>query len=96
LPEALQEIFRALALEPADLDAANTHAIISARTGDLLDARDIWTQLLRTAPEYASARSNLPILNQSCGGNCTSFSHLPQIKILSEFVSEQQAVIYYR
>lgn len=89
MPEALQEIIRALALELADLDAANTHAIICARTGGLLDARDIWTQLLRTAPEYASARSNLSVLNRLCGGNCTSFSHLPQIKILSEFVSEQ-------
>jgi tetratricopeptide (TPR) repeat protein len=77
LPEALQEITKALVLEPKDMDAANTHAIIRARMGNLLDARDIWTQLVRTAPDYAPARSNLAILNRSCAGDCTSFSHLP-------------------
>jgi tetratricopeptide (TPR) repeat protein len=89
LPEALQEITRTLVLEPKDLDAANTHAIISARMGNLLDARDIWTQLVRTAPDYAPARSNLAILNRSCAGDCASFSHLPQTEILSESVGEQ-------
>jgi tetratricopeptide (TPR) repeat protein len=89
LPEALQEITKALVLEPKDMDAANTHAIIRARMGNLLDARDIWTQLVRTAPDYAPARSNLAILNRSCGGDCTSFSHLPQTEILSESVDGQ-------
>lgn len=89
LAEALQEITRALVLEPKDLDAANTHAIISARMGNLVGARDIWTQLVRTAPDYALARSNLAILNRSCSGDCTSFSHLPQTEILSESVGGQ-------
>src|SRR5882757_3792769 len=40
LAEALREISRALVLEPKDLDAANTHAIISARMGNLVGARD--------------------------------------------------------
>ena len=84
LPEALQEITRALALEPKDLDAANTHAIISAKMGNLVGARDIWTQLVRTAPDYAPARSNLALLNRSCGGDCTSFTYLPQTEILSK------------
>ena len=40
-PEALQEIIRALFLAPKDLDAANTDAIICARMGNLMRARDI-------------------------------------------------------
>jgi tetratricopeptide (TPR) repeat protein len=89
LPEALREISRALVLEPKDVDAANTHAIISARMGDLLGARDIWTQLVRTAPDYAPARRNLAILNRSCGRECTSLSYLPQTEIPSKSVGEQ-------
>jgi len=89
LSEALQEITEALVLEPKDMDAANTHAIICARMGNLVGARDIWMQLVRTAPDYAPARSNLAILNRSCGGDCPSFSSLPQTEILSESVDEQ-------
>jgi tetratricopeptide (TPR) repeat protein len=89
LPEALQEIISALALEPTDLDAANTYAIICARMGNLVGARDIWTKLVRTAPDYAPARSNLAILNRSCVGDCTSFSHLPQTETLSESRGER-------
>jgi Flp pilus assembly protein TadD len=89
LREALQEIIKALVLEPKDMDIANTHAIICARMGNLLDARDIWTQLVRTAPDYAPARSNLAILNRSCAGDCTSFSHRPQTKMLSESAGKQ-------
>src|ERR1700739_3111553 len=89
LPEALQEIIKALVLEPRDIDAANTHAIIRARMGNLMGARDIWTQLVRTAPDYAPARSNLAILTRSCAGDCTSFSHLPQTEILSKSVGGQ-------
>jgi Flp pilus assembly protein TadD len=89
LPEALQEIVRALALEPTDLDAANTHAIICARMGNLVAARDIWTRLVRTAPGYAPARSNLAILSRSCAEDCTSFSHLPPTEMLSKSVGEQ-------
>jgi Flp pilus assembly protein TadD len=89
LSEALQEITKALVLEPTDLDAANTHAIICARMGNLVGARDIWTQLVRTAPGYAPARSNLAILSRSCAGDCTSFSSSPQTEILSESVDER-------
>jgi tetratricopeptide (TPR) repeat protein len=89
LSEALQEISETLILEPEDMDAANTHAIICARMGNLVGARDIWTQLVRTAPDYAPARSNLALLNRSCGGDCTSFSYLPQTEILSKSVDGQ-------
>jgi len=70
LNEALQQIIAALVLAPRDLDAANTDAIICARMGDLASARKIWTQLIRAAPDYAPARTNLALLNQSCGRTC--------------------------
>ena len=89
LPEALQEVTKALVLEPGNMDAANTHAIICARMGDLVDAREIWTLLVRTAPDYAPARRNLAILNRPCGRDCTSLSYLPQTEVLSKFAGEQ-------
>jgi Flp pilus assembly protein TadD len=52
LNEALQEIIAALLLSPRDLDAANTDAIICARMGDVVCARNIWAQLIRSAPDY--------------------------------------------
>jgi tetratricopeptide (TPR) repeat protein len=84
LSEALQEITKALVLAPKNMDSANTHAIICARMGNLVGARDIWTQLVRAAPDYAPARRNLAILNRSCGRDCTSLSYLPQTEILSK------------
>ena len=70
LNEAFEQIIAALVLDPGDPDAANTDAIICARMGDLASARRIWTQLLRVAPDYAPARTNLALLNQSCGPAC--------------------------
>lgn len=70
LSEALEQIIAALVLAPGDLDAANTDAIICARMGDLASARSIWAQLIRVAPDYAPARTNLALLNQSCGDAC--------------------------
>jgi len=70
LNEALQQIIAALILAPQDPDAANTDAIICARMGDLASARNIWTQLVQAAPDYAPARTNLALLNRWCGGTC--------------------------
>jgi Flp pilus assembly protein TadD len=70
LNEALEQIIAALVLDPGDPDAANTDAIICARMGDLASARRIWTQLVRVAPDYAPARTNLALLSQSCGDAC--------------------------
>jgi len=70
LNDALEQIIAALVLAPGDLDAANTDAIICARMGDLASARRIWTQLVRVAPDYAPARTNLALLNQTCGDAC--------------------------
>jgi tetratricopeptide (TPR) repeat protein len=70
LNEALKQIIAALVIEPGDLDAANTDAIIRARMGDLASARSIWAQLVSVAPDYAPARTNLTLLNQTCGDAC--------------------------
>ena len=70
LNEALKQIIAALVIEPGDLDAANTDAIICARMGDLASARSIWAQLVSVAPDYAPARTNLALLNQTCGDAC--------------------------
>lgn len=78
LSEAFEQIMAALVLEPGDLDAANTDAIICARMGDLASARRIWTQLVRVAPDYAPAQTNLAFLNQSCGEACEPYSYLYQ------------------
>jgi protein O-GlcNAc transferase len=72
LNEALEQIIAALVLDPGDRDAVNTDAIICARMGDLASARSIWTQLIRVAPDYAPARTNLALLNQTCGDACQS------------------------
>jgi Flp pilus assembly protein TadD len=70
LDQALEQIIAALILDPKDPDAANTDAIISARMGDVATARRIWMQLIRVAPDYAPAQTNLALLNQSCGDAC--------------------------
>ena len=75
LDEALKEIVASLALAPEDLDAANTDAIICAKMGNLVFARNIWTQLVQAAPDYAPARTNLALLNRSCGDACGSYSN---------------------
>jgi len=89
LNEALEEIIAALLLAPRDLDAANTDAIICARMGDVVSARNIWTQIIRSASDYAPARTNLAILNGSCGSACGTDSS-PQTELLSQFGSEEK------
>jgi Flp pilus assembly protein TadD len=84
LHEALREIVVSLSLAPDDLDAANTDAIICARMGNLVFARNIWKELVEAAPEYAPARTNLAILNRSCGGACASYSHSHSPKVASQ------------
>lgn len=83
LHEAFQQIVAALALAPQDLDAANTEAIICARLGDVGSARHIWTRLIRAAPDYAPARTNLALLNRSCGGACGPHARSQRTAILS-------------
>jgi tetratricopeptide (TPR) repeat protein len=89
LDEALKEIVASLALAPEDLDAANTDAIICAKMGNLVFARNIWMQLVQAAPDYAPARTNLAIVNRSCGGSCSPYYHRLRTKVPSHFVSEE-------
>jgi tetratricopeptide (TPR) repeat protein len=89
LDEALKEIVASLALAPEDLDAANTDAIICAKMGNLVFARNIWTQLVQVAPDYAPARTNLAILNRSCGDACGRYSNPQWTTILSQSGGEE-------
>ena len=84
LHEALREIVVSLSLAPENLDAANTDAIICAKMGNIVFARNIWTLLVQAAPDYAPARTNLAILNRSCGGACPSYSHSHSPKVASQ------------
>ena len=70
LDEALPQIISSLVLDPRNSDALNTDAIICARMGNVSSARNIWLQLLQQEPNYAPARNNLALLNQSCGDAC--------------------------
>jgi tetratricopeptide (TPR) repeat protein len=85
LDEALREIIASLVLAPEDPDALNTDAIICAKMGKLEFARNIWKQLVQAAPDYAPARANLTLLNQSCGGSCGSYNHSQSGELLSQF-----------
>jgi Flp pilus assembly protein TadD len=88
LDEALHEIIASLVLAPEDPDAVNTDAIICAKMGNLLFARNIWTQLVQAAPDYAPARSNLALLNQSCGGSCGPYAYSHSGQLPSQFGGE--------
>jgi Flp pilus assembly protein TadD len=89
LDEALHEIITSLVLAPEDPDALNTDAIICAKMGNLVFARNIWTQLTQAAPDYAPARTNLALLDQSCGGSCGPYAHSQSGELLSQFGSDE-------
>jgi tetratricopeptide (TPR) repeat protein len=63
--EALREIEVSRRLAPDDSDAANANAIICVENGNTACAQEIWSQLVRLAPDYAPAGENLSILNRS-------------------------------
>ncbi len=65
LREALLEITASLHLAPKDPDEENTKAIICAELGDLVCARDEWAHLVRAAPDYRPARTNLALLRDT-------------------------------
>jgi protein O-mannosyl-transferase len=65
LNKAIREIAIARRLAPKDPDVGNTNAIICAEMGNLACARDIWTDLAQTMPEYAPARVNLALINRA-------------------------------
>lgn len=74
LGEALREISTSRLLAPGNVDAANTNAVICAEMRNLVCADDIWAHLVRTAPNYITARTNLAILSRLWTGNPTSYS----------------------
>jgi Flp pilus assembly protein TadD len=65
LGEAIQEITASLHLAPKDPEVRNAKAIICAKAGDLVCARDEWRRLTQVAPDYIPARVNLAILDAS-------------------------------
>jgi Flp pilus assembly protein TadD len=62
LGEALREITTSRRLAPEDRDAAKPNAIIGVEMRKPSCAYDIWTRLIRIAPDYAAARNNLSLL----------------------------------
>jgi tetratricopeptide (TPR) repeat protein len=73
LDAALGEIETARRLAPQDPDVTNTNAIICVETGDTIRARELWTELIQFAPDFAPARANLAILNRSFARNRQSY-----------------------
>jgi tetratricopeptide (TPR) repeat protein len=62
LNDAMKEIDASLQLAPTDLGMRNAKAIICAESGDLNCAYDQWELLVKTAPNYTPAQTNLEIL----------------------------------
>jgi hypothetical protein len=75
LDEALHEIITSPVLAPEYLDALNTDAIICAKMGKLVFARNTWTQLTQAAQDCAPGRTNLALLGQSYGESCGPYAH---------------------
>lgn len=62
--EAQREFAESLQLDPDQPDARNTMAIIYMEIGNDADARKLWSELTRTQPNFAPARTNLAILDR--------------------------------
>jgi cytochrome c-type biogenesis protein CcmH/NrfG len=76
LPEAEREMLSTLRLEPKELDARNMLGLIYARQGKNAEASAQWNALLREAPEYSQARTNLAILQgKAVEGYGEAFAH---------------------
>lgn len=63
--DALREIKISRRLDPGDLDAQNTEAILCAELDDRTCAHNLWTHLIQIAPEYYPARMNLRTINRT-------------------------------
>lgn len=64
LTDALREISAALSLNPKDPEVHNMHAIVDVELGYINNARDEWSKLVHTVPDYVPARTNLAILDE--------------------------------
>ncbi len=64
LAQAGAALRSSLELEPNQPDARNMLGLIEAEQGDFTRAREIWTRLARSAPDFAPARTNLATLDR--------------------------------
>ena len=67
LSDALGELSIASSLNSKDPELRNMHAIVSAELGDLINARQEWSYLTRSVPDYLPAYRNLAILSGVTG-----------------------------
>jgi tetratricopeptide (TPR) repeat protein len=62
LADAEREILTSLRLNPGDPDARNSLGVIYAEEGKSVRASLVWRELVRAAPDYEPARTNLALL----------------------------------
>jgi Flp pilus assembly protein TadD len=62
LADAEREMLASLRLNPGQLDARNSLGVIYAEEGKTVRASMIWGELVREAPDYQPARTNLKLL----------------------------------
>jgi len=62
LADAEREMLHSLTLNPAQPDVRNSLGVIYAEEGNLVHASLIWRELVREAPDYEPARTNLKLL----------------------------------
>jgi Flp pilus assembly protein TadD len=62
LTDAEREILASLRLNPGDHDARNSLGVIYAEEGKSVRASLVWRELVREAPDYEPARTNLALL----------------------------------
>lgn len=65
LADAQRQTLLSLRLKPSQPDARNLLGVIYAQQGDFANASLVWRELLRDAPEYQPARTNLSLLGRS-------------------------------
>jgi tetratricopeptide (TPR) repeat protein len=70
--EALPEILSALRLNPTDPEVHNIRAAIYAELDDFKRAREEWSHLTHTAPDFLPARNNLDLLDKICDEDADS------------------------
>jgi Flp pilus assembly protein TadD len=62
LANAEHETLSSLRLNPGQPDARNLLGVIYARAGKTVRASLVWRELVREAPDYGPARTNLALL----------------------------------
>jgi tetratricopeptide (TPR) repeat protein len=99
LADSMKQILISLRLAPADLDMRNTKAIICAEAGDPKCAHDEWMLLLKMAPSYSAARTNLAILLGAAPQSSLSLGNareIPQLVTVERASNDKRIVISVR